>query len=87
MKHTGLVRKIDILGRITLPSELRKNFNLNCNDAVEIFVEEDLVILKKYQLADVFSGSMEDLIDYKGLKVSKQSILEMAEIAGFIPMQ
>ena len=45
-------------------------------------MEENTIILKKYEPADIFTGSMDDLIDYKGKKVSKQSILEMAKLAG-----
>ena len=43
---------------------------------------DNMIILKKYEPADIFTGSMEDLIDYKGKKISKQSILEMAKLAG-----
>lgn len=83
MYCTGIVRKLDVLGRITLPSEIRKQFNLDTSDALEIFVDDKYILLKKYQPADIFSGSMEDLIDYHGRKVSKNSILEMAKLAGF----
>ncbi len=82
MKHTGIVRKLDVLGRITLPSEIRKKFNISTSDAVEVFVDKDFILLRKYQPADVFSGSMDDLVDYHGQKVSKQSIIELAELAG-----
>ncbi len=83
MKSTGIVRKVDELGRVVLPIELRRNLNINVKDALEIFVDDEKVILKKYEPADIFTGSMDDLIDYKGKKVSKASILEMAKLAGF----
>lgn len=82
MKSTGIVRKVDELGRVVLPIELRRNLNINEKDALEIFVDDEKVILKKYEPADIFTGSMDDLIDYKGKKVSKASIIEMADIAG-----
>lgn len=82
MKSTGIVRKVDELGRVVLPIELRRNLNINEKDALEIFVDDEKVILKKYEPADVFTGSMDDLIDYKGKKVSKQSIIDMAKLAG-----
>ncbi|OUQ57935.1 AbrB family transcriptional regulator [Tyzzerella sp. An114] len=82
MKSTGIVRKVDELGRVVLPIELRRNLNINEKDALEIFVDDEKVILKKYEPADIFTGSMDDLIDYKGKKVSKASIIEMAKIAG-----
>lgn len=83
MKSTGIVRKVDELGRVVLPIELRRNLNINEKDALEIFVDDEKIVLKKYEPADVFTGSMDELIDYKGKKVSKTSIMEMAEIAGF----
>ncbi len=82
MKSTGVVRKVDELGRVVLPIELRRNLDINEKDALEIFVDEDRIILKKYEPADIFNGSMDDLIDYKGKKVSKKTILELARLAG-----
>lgn len=82
MHCTGLVRKLDVLGRITLPAEIRKQFNISTSDAIEIFVDDDLIILRKYAPADIFNGSMEDLVDYHGQKVSKKSIVELAQLAG-----
>lgn len=83
MKSTGIVRKVDELGRIVLPIELRRNMNISEKDALEIFVEEETIVLKKYEPADIFTGTMDELIDYRGKKVSKSSILEMAKLAGF----
>lgn len=82
MKSTGIVRKVDELGRIVLPIELRRNMGIEIKDSLEIFVEADTIVLKKYESADIFTGEMDDLIEYKGKKVSKQSILEMAALAG-----
>ena len=63
MKSTGIVRRLDELGRITLPIELRRNFDVNERDPLEIFVDDDKIILKKYNPADIFTG--EDM-DKKG---------------------
>lgn len=82
MKSTGIVRKVDELGRVVLPIELRRNLNIQEKDSLEIFVDDEKIILKKYEPADIFNGSMDDLIDYKGKKVSKNTILELAKIAG-----
>lgn len=68
MKSTGIVRKVDELGRVVLPIELRRNMGIEIKDSLEIFVEENTIILKKYEPADIFTGSMDDLIDYKGKK-------------------
>ena len=81
MKSTGIVRRVDELGRIVLPIELRRSLNINARDTLEIFVDDEKIILKKYEPADIFTGSMDDLIEYKGKKVSKESIIEMARIA------
>lgn len=82
IKSTGIVRKVDELGRVVLPIELRKTLDINIKDSLEIFVNNDNIILKKYMPADIFSGGMENLIEYQGKKVSKNSIIEMAKIAG-----
>lgn len=83
MKSTGIVRKVDELGRIVLPVELRKNLGINIKDPLEIFTSSDKIVLKKYEPADIFTGEMSDLIEYKGKKVSKASIRELANLAGF----
>ena len=82
MKSTGIVRKLDELGRITLPIELRRNLDVNERDPLEIFVDDDKIILKKYDPSDIFTGEIDDLVEYRGKKVSKKSILELARIAG-----
>jgi transcriptional pleiotropic regulator of transition state genes len=82
MKSTGIVRKVDELGRVVLPIELRRVLNIKEKDSLEIFVDDEKVILKKYEPADIFTGAMDDLIDYKGKKVAKSSIVEMAALAG-----
>lgn len=84
MKSTGIVRRLDELGRITLPIELRRTLGVGERDPLEIYVDEDRIILQKYEPADIFNGSRDELIDYCGRKVSKASILEMAKIAGII---
>lgn len=84
MKDTGVVRKLDELGRITLPMELRKNLSLKEKDPLQIFVEEDRIILQKYCPSDIFTGSMDELVDYRGKKVSKESIKELARLAGLV---
>ncbi|OOB76949.1 MAG: AbrB family transcriptional regulator [Epulopiscium sp. Nuni2H_MBin003] len=83
MKSTGIVRKVDELGRVVLPKELRVNLDIDVKDPLEIFVDGEKIILKKYIPADIFNGSMEDLIDYKGKKVARETIKELALAAGF----
>lgn len=69
MKSTGIVRKIDELGRIVLPIELRRIFNIEVKDAIEIYTDADMIILKKFQRSCLFCGEGEDLIDYKGKNI------------------
>ena len=82
MKTTGVVRKLDELGRITLPIELRRTFQLEEKDPLEIFVDGDCIILKKFEICDIFTGSTDDLIEFKGKKISRDTIYELAEAAG-----
>ena len=82
MKATGFVRKIDALGRLTLPSELREKLDIGSRDGLEIFVDDKYILLKKYEPCDVFTGEMEDLIDFEGKKVSMRSLRRMMAIAG-----
>ena len=65
MKSVGVVRKIDALGRVVLPIEIRRNLNLANEDCVEIFVEGDSVILKRWNPTCVFCGSTEQTKVYK----------------------
>lgn len=64
-----MVRKVDQLGGIVLPMELRKIFNINEGDSMAIFVYNDTVILKKYEPACIFCGSMNEVVFHKGKMV------------------
>ena len=84
MKSTGIVRRLDELGRITLPIELRRTLGIGERDPLEIYVDEGRIVLQKYEPADTFTGGKEDLIDFHDKKVSKESIIELAKLAGII---
>lgn len=84
MKSTGIVRRLDELGRITLPIELRRTMGATERDPLEIYVEDDKIILKKYEPSDIFTGDKEDLYDFCDKKVSKKTIIELAKLAGII---
>ena len=62
MKSIGIVRRIDRLGRVVLPIEVRRRLELEDKDGVEIFVEKDRVILKKYEPCCIFCGDAEDVL-------------------------
>ncbi|WP_024831638.1 AbrB/MazE/SpoVT family DNA-binding domain-containing protein [Ruminiclostridium josui] len=69
MKATGVVRKVDDLGRVCLPVELRRTLDIAEKDSLEIFVDEEMVILKKYQLVCIFCGEAKNVTDYKGKNI------------------
>ena len=75
MKSTGVVRKVDELGRIVLPIELRKLMDINVKDAVEIFTDGDSIILKKYMPACIFCGDASDVV-YLGEKRVRRRCIE-----------
>lgn len=81
MKSTGIVRKLDELGRITLPIELRRTLGVTEKDALEIYVENEKIILTKYEPTCIFTGEKDGLIEYQGKKVSKKTIKELAKLA------
>ena len=77
MKSTGIVRKIDGLGRVVLPIELRRLMNLEDNASLEICVDGDEIVLKKYQPACVFCDDAKDVINFKGKNVCPNCIREL----------
>lgn len=77
MKSTGIVRKIDNLGRVVLPIELRRVFDIDREDPVEIFVDDNYIMLKKYQPACIFCADAKDVVDYRGKKVCVSCLEEM----------
>ena len=80
MKSTGIVRRIDALGRFVLPIELRRLLELDTDSSIEIFTEEDAVILKKYQPACVFCGEAKDVTQYMGRNVCAKCIENLSQI-------
>lgn len=77
MKSLGIVRKVDELGRIVLPIETRKRLELGAGDGVEIFVEKDRVILKKYEPSCIFCGDADNVINYKDKKICMACMEEL----------
>lgn len=69
MKSTGIVRKVDELGRIVLPIELRKNLDINIKDPLEIYVDGSSVVLKKYLPACIFCGEATDIVQFQGKNI------------------
>jgi transcriptional pleiotropic regulator of transition state genes len=81
MKSTGVVRKVDDLGRIVLPSELRKVFGIHEGDELEISVEGERVILQKRAETCVFCSAEEPAIVYRGRMVCAACAGELGQLA------
>lgn len=79
MKSTGIVRKVDELGRIVLPIELRRTLGIEEKDRIEIFVDGGSIILRKYQPACIFCDNAKDIINYKGKNICPDCIRAMTE--------
>ena len=81
MKSTSFVRRIDEAGRIVLPKELRKQLHLVENESsLEFFVDEDSIVLKKYEPSCMFCHRVENTIDYCGVKVCRECIEKLNSI-------
>ncbi len=81
MKSTGIVRKVDELGRVVIPIELRRTLGIEEKDALEIYVDNEKIILKKYEPACVFCGNAGDVQHYRGKLVCRQCAEEMFQKA------
>lgn len=77
MKSTGIVRKVDELGRVVLPIELRRTLNIAEKDALEIFVDGQNIILKKYEPACIFCGNAKDVTIHKNKNICSECLEEL----------
>ena len=72
MKTTGIVRKVDELGRVVLPVELRRTLNIEEKDPLEISLDGDKVILRKYHAACIFCGNEKDLKEFHDKRICRK---------------
>lgn len=79
MKSTGIIRKVDDLGRIVLPIELRRVLDISERGELEIYMENDRIILQKFEPACLFCGSSRNLIMYRGKNVCQECVRKLAE--------
>ncbi|MCM1226062.1 MAG: AbrB/MazE/SpoVT family DNA-binding domain-containing protein [Clostridium sp.] len=77
MKNTGVCKTIDDLGRIVLPKEIRKNLGFDIRSSVELYVEDDRLIIKKAEESCIFCGSSDDLTEFKEKNVCQKCINTM----------
>ncbi len=79
MKSTGIVRKIDELGRIVLPISLRQIMELNEKDPVEIFTDENRIILQKYQPSCVFCSNVDNIILFNNKRICEDCLTKIKQ--------
>jgi transcriptional pleiotropic regulator of transition state genes len=79
VKSIGIVRKVDELGRIVLPIELRRTLDIAEKDALEIYVEGSAIILKKYRPSCIFCDSNKDIRTFKGKNICPKCLRELKE--------
>lgn len=77
MRATGVVRKMDEMGRYVLPIELRRTLNINIGDGLEIFVDGESIILKKYEPSCTFCGEAKSISSYKGKNICASCMAEL----------
>lgn len=77
MKSTGIVRRLDNLGRIVIPAELRETYDIGVKDALEIYVDGEQIVLKKYEPACIFCGEARNIQNYKGKSICKKCLDEL----------
>ena len=80
MKSTGIVRKVDELGRIVLPVEFRRTLDIEEKDQIEFYLDGDKMILRKYEETCLFCASSTDLVTYMGRSVCAECIHRMKRI-------
>ncbi|WNX86666.1 AbrB/MazE/SpoVT family DNA-binding domain-containing protein [Agathobaculum sp. NTUH-O15-33] len=79
MKATGIVRKVDELGRIVLPIELRRTLDIEVKDALEIYVDGSQIILKKYEPACIFCGNAKNVVRFHDKNLCRACMKEITQ--------
>lgn len=79
MKSTGIVRRVDELGRVVLPIELRRTLEIEERDSLEIMLEDDRIVLRKYQPTCIFCGAEDDLLEYRNKRLCGNCLKEINE--------
>ena len=81
MKSTGIVRPVDKMGRVVIPKEIRKQLKVeNDIDSFEIYMEDDKIILRKYQPTCIFCDSLADSVQYGGYTVCRDCIKKLDKL-------
>ncbi len=78
MKPVGIVRQIDGLGRVVIPKELRRILDVSEGDSFELFIEDNTIIMRKYQPACIICGNAKNIVTFKGRNFCPDCIKEMS---------
>lgn len=81
MKSTGIIRKVDELGRVVIPIELRNTLKIAEKDPIEIFVDGSSIILKKYESNCIFCGNTKKLVNYKDKLICEKCAKQISDIS------
>ena len=79
MKSTGVVRKVDELGRVVLPISIRQTMDINEKDSLEIFTEDNKIILQKYQPSCIFCNNADDVVYFNGKRICANCLEKIKE--------
>ncbi|KIL37958.1 AbrB family transcriptional regulator [Gordoniibacillus kamchatkensis] len=82
MKATGIVRKVDELGRVVLPIELRRTLGIGEKDALEIYVDDERIVLKKYEPSCIFCSNADNVSYFKGKLICGSCLADMPAPVG-----
>ena len=77
MKSTGMVRKVDELGRIVLPAEIRQSMDIKVKDSLEIFTENERIILQKYSPSCIFCDNVDNVVLFREKRVCAECLKEL----------
>ena len=80
MKATGIVRPVDPLGRVVIPVELRRNLGIKTDDSLEVFVDGEFIMLKKYEPACIFCGNAKDVQNIHGKNLCRTCLDELKSL-------
>jgi transcriptional pleiotropic regulator of transition state genes len=81
MKSTGIVRRVDELGRVVIPIEIRNKFDIAVKDPIEIFVDGSSIVLKKFEPNCIFCGNTKNLVNYKDKLICEKCSKKISDLA------
>ena len=79
MKSTGIIRRVDELGRIVLPVEIRRTLDIAERDELEIFMDNNQIVLQKFEPSCIFCASSAGLVAYRGKNVCRECIRSIGQ--------